>query len=71
MTILVSAVMRNVWVDQPILLTNCTSLQQEPTYIDDEVLLLKERIETIQPTVFLISIPFLGICTVLFDQRNG
>ena len=37
------------------------ALQQEPTYIDDALLsILKERIETIQPTVFLISIPFPG-----------
>jgi hypothetical protein len=37
------------------------ALQQEPTYIDDVLLsILKERIETIQPTVFLISIPFPG-----------
>jgi hypothetical protein len=37
------------------------ALQQELTY-NDEVLLsiLKERIETIQPTLFLISIPFPG-----------
>jgi hypothetical protein len=37
------------------------ALQQETTYIDDLLLsILKERIETIQPTVFLISIPFPG-----------
>ncbi|MFV8466184.1 B12-binding domain-containing radical SAM protein [Flavobacterium sp. LB1P62] len=37
------------------------ALQQEPTYIDNLLLLiLKERIETIQPTLFLISVPFPG-----------
>jgi hypothetical protein len=37
------------------------ALQQETTYIDDVLLsILKERIETIQPTLFLISIPFPG-----------
>lgn len=37
------------------------ALQQEPTYIDEVLLsILKERIETIQPTLFLISIPFPG-----------
>ncbi len=37
------------------------ALQQELTYIDDVLLsILKERIETIQPTLFLISIPFPG-----------
>ncbi|MGO4818056.1 B12-binding domain-containing radical SAM protein [Flavobacterium sp. W22_SRS_FP1] len=37
------------------------ALQQETTYIDNVLLsILKERIETIQPTVFLISIPFPG-----------
>ena len=36
-------------------------LQQEPTYIDRILLsILKERIETIQPTLFLISVPFPG-----------
>jgi hypothetical protein len=37
------------------------ALQQEPTYIDEILLsILKERIETIQPTFFLISVPFPG-----------
>jgi hypothetical protein len=37
------------------------ALQQEPTYIDNILLsILKERIETIQPTLFLISVPFPG-----------
>ncbi|SDX69792.1 Radical SAM superfamily enzyme YgiQ, UPF0313 family [Flavobacterium degerlachei] len=37
------------------------ALQEEPTYIDEVLLsILKERIETIQPTLFLISIPFPG-----------
>ncbi|QBN18325.1 B12-binding domain-containing radical SAM protein [Flavobacterium nackdongense] len=37
------------------------ALQQEPTYIDEIlILLLKERIETIQPELFLISVPFPG-----------
>ena len=37
------------------------ALQQEPTYIDTVLLsILKERIETIQPTFFLISVPFPG-----------
>ena len=37
------------------------ALQQEPTYIDNILLLiLKERIENIQPTLFLISVPFPG-----------
>ncbi|RKS13720.1 radical SAM protein [Flavobacterium sp. 120] len=37
------------------------ALQQEPTYIDNLLLsILKERIETIQPTLFLISVPFPG-----------
>jgi hypothetical protein len=37
------------------------ALQQKPTYIDNVLLsILKERIETIQPTLFLISIPFPG-----------
>ncbi|MGM8361125.1 B12-binding domain-containing radical SAM protein [Flavobacterium sp. ARAG 55.4] len=37
------------------------ALQQEPTYIDHILLsILKERIETIQPTLFLISVPFPG-----------
>lgn len=37
------------------------ALQQEPTYIDEVLIsILKERIETIQPTLFLISIPFPG-----------
>jgi hypothetical protein len=38
-----------------------TALQQEPTYIDQILLsILKEKIETIQPTLFLISVPFPG-----------
>ncbi len=37
------------------------ALQQEPTYIDTVLLsILKERIESIQPTLFLISVPFPG-----------
>ncbi|PJJ07118.1 radical SAM superfamily enzyme YgiQ (UPF0313 family) [Flavobacterium sp. 1] len=37
------------------------ALQQAPTYIDGILLsILKERIETIQPTLFLISVPFPG-----------
>ncbi|MEZ7499751.1 B12-binding domain-containing radical SAM protein [Flavobacterium sp. Arc3] len=37
------------------------ALQQELTYIDEVLLsILKERIETIQPTLFLISVPFPG-----------
>lgn len=37
------------------------ALQQEPTYIDTVLLsILQERIETIQPTLFLISVPFPG-----------
>ncbi len=37
------------------------ALQQEPTYIDNILLsILKEKIETIQPTLFLISVPFPG-----------
>ena len=37
------------------------ALQQEPTYIDKILIsLLKERIETIQPEMFLISVPFPG-----------
>ena len=37
------------------------ALQQEPTYIDTVLLsILKERIDTIQPTLFLISVPFPG-----------
>ena len=38
-----------------------SALQEEPTYIDEVLfLLLKERIETIQPELFLISVPFPG-----------
>lgn len=38
-----------------------SALQQEPTYIDKILIsLLKERIETIQPKLFLISVPFPG-----------
>ncbi|WP_366184216.1 B12-binding domain-containing radical SAM protein [Flavobacterium ovatum] len=37
------------------------ALQQEPTYIDGVLLsILKERIETVQPDLFLISVPFPG-----------
>ncbi|TRX41276.1 B12-binding domain-containing radical SAM protein [Flavobacterium restrictum] len=37
------------------------ALQQEPTYIDGVLLsILKQKIETIQPTMFLISVPFPG-----------
>ncbi len=37
------------------------ALQQEPTYIDGILLsILKERIEAIEPTLFLISVPFPG-----------
>ncbi|MBF2707543.1 B12-binding domain-containing radical SAM protein [Flavobacterium soyangense] len=37
------------------------ALQKEPTYIDDILIsILKERIETIQPELFLISVPFPG-----------
>jgi hypothetical protein len=37
------------------------ALQEEPTYIDEVLFsLLKERIETIQPELFLISVPFPG-----------
>jgi hypothetical protein len=37
------------------------ALQQEPTYIDNILIsILKERIETIQPELFLISVPFPG-----------
>lgn len=37
------------------------ALQQKPTYIDTVLLsILKERIESIQPTLFLISVPFPG-----------
>ena len=38
-----------------------SALQEEPTYIDNVLFsLLKERIETIQPKLFLISVPFPG-----------
>lgn len=38
-----------------------SALQEEPTYIDEILFsLLKERIETIQPELFLISVPFPG-----------
>ena len=38
-----------------------TALQQEPTYIDNVLFsLLKERIENLQPELFLISVPFPG-----------
>ena len=38
-----------------------SALQEEPTYIDNVLFtLLKERIETIQPELFLISVPFPG-----------
>ena len=37
------------------------ALQQEPTYIDTVLLsILKVKIEIIQPTIFLISVPFPG-----------
>ena len=37
------------------------ALQEKPTYIDEILFsLLKERIETIQPTLFLVSVPFPG-----------
>ncbi len=37
------------------------ALQQEQTYIDNILIsILKERIENIQPTLFLISVPFPG-----------
>jgi hypothetical protein len=37
------------------------ALQEQPTYIDNVLFsLLKERIETIQPELFLISVPFPG-----------
>jgi hypothetical protein len=53
-------------------LTNCIKLQQETTYIDDVLLsILKERIETIQPTLFLISIPFPGNLYSAFRSHNG
>ncbi len=38
-----------------------SALQEEPTYIDEVLFsILKERIETIQPELFLISVPFPG-----------
>ncbi|MBX9807959.1 MAG: radical SAM protein, partial [Flavobacteriaceae bacterium] len=38
-----------------------STLQEEPTYIDEILIsLLKERIEMIQPELFLISVPFPG-----------
>jgi len=37
------------------------ALQEKPTYIDEILIsILKERIETIQPELFLISVPFPG-----------
>jgi hypothetical protein len=37
------------------------ALQQDHTYIDDILIkILKERIETVQPNLFLISVPFPG-----------
>jgi hypothetical protein len=37
------------------------ALQEEPTYIDEVLFsILKERIQTIQPELFLISVPFPG-----------
>jgi hypothetical protein len=52
-----------------VLLTNCIKAATRNNLYDDVLLsILKERIETIQPTVFLISIPFLVICTVPFDR---
>jgi hypothetical protein len=41
-----------------------------PTYIDAVLLTLKEKIELVQPTLFLIC-SFPGIYIVLLDQRNG
>jgi hypothetical protein len=53
-------------------LTNCKACNKKQPYIDDVLLsILKERIETIQPTVFLISIPFPGNLYSAFDRRNG
>jgi hypothetical protein len=38
-----------------------STLQEEPTYIDNALFsLLKDRIESIQPELFLISVPFPG-----------
>jgi len=38
-----------------------SALQEEPTYIDEVLFsLLKDRIETIEPELFLISVPFPG-----------
>ena len=38
-----------------------SALLEEPTYIDDILIsILKERIETVQPELFLISVPFPG-----------
>ena len=38
-----------------------SALQEEPTYIDEILFsLLKDRIETVQPELFLISVPFPG-----------
>ena len=38
-----------------------SALQEKPTYIDEVLFsILKERIETIQPELFLISVPFPG-----------
>jgi hypothetical protein len=48
------------------------ALQQEPTYIDENYFDFKRTNRNdIQPTLFLISIPFRGIYIVLLDQRNG
>ena len=62
MPILVSAVMPNVWDRSANSFDELYSaLQEEPTYIDNVLFsLLKERIETIQPELFLISVPFPG-----------
>jgi hypothetical protein len=53
-----------------LILTNVKALQQEPTYIDDLVIDFKKD-RNDQPTLFLISVPFRGIYTVLLDQHNG
>jgi hypothetical protein len=58
--ILVSVAMPNVWEDLPILLTNYMKRSKEPTYIDTILLDSKRKIEDIQPTLFLISVPFPG-----------
>ena len=48
------------------------ALQEEPTYIDKVLLsILIDRIEAILPTLFLISVPFLGNYIRLFAAHNG